>query len=70
METEIVVHSSDETVALGEVIGKSLKPGSIIALRGDLGAGKTVLVKGIARALGIEEDPDGDISRWSDFLYG
>lgn len=57
METEIVVHSSDETVALGEVIGKSLKPGSIIALRGDLGAGKTVLVKGIARALGIEEDP-------------
>jgi len=57
MEIEIVVHSSDETVALGEVIGKSLKPGSIIALRGDLGAGKTVLVKGIARALGIEDDP-------------
>jgi tRNA threonylcarbamoyladenosine biosynthesis protein TsaE len=57
MEIEIVVHSSDETVALGEVIGKSLRPGSIIALRGDLGAGKTVLVKGIARALGIEDDP-------------
>jgi tRNA threonylcarbamoyladenosine biosynthesis protein TsaE len=57
MEIEIVVHSSDETIALGEAVGKSLKPGSIIALRGDLGAGKTVLVKGIARALGIEDDP-------------
>ena len=53
------IRTADEadTIKLGEIIGKSLKPGSIIALRGDLGAGKTVLVKGIARGLGIEDEP-------------
>lgn len=54
---EIVVKDSEETVRLGEIIGKSLKPGTIIALKGDLGAGKTVLVKGIALGLGVEDDP-------------
>ena len=54
---DILVTDADETIKLGEIIGKSLEPGSIIALRGDLGAGKTVLVKGIARGLGIEDEP-------------
>ena len=54
---EIRVTDAEETIKLGEIIGKSLEPGSIIALRGDLGAGKTVLVKGIARGLGIEDEP-------------
>jgi len=54
---DIRVTDTDETIKLGEIIGKSLEPGSIIALRGDLGAGKTVLVKGIARGLGIEDEP-------------
>jgi tRNA threonylcarbamoyladenosine biosynthesis protein TsaE len=54
---DIRVSNTDETIKLGEIIGKSLEPGSIIALRGDLGAGKTVLVKGIARGLGIEDEP-------------
>lgn len=54
---DIRVTDMDETIKLGEIIGKSLEPGSIIALRGDLGAGKTVLVKGIARGLGIEDEP-------------
>ena len=49
--------SSNETIKLGEIIGKSLNPGTIIALSGDLGAGKTVLVKGFARGLGVEEEP-------------
>jgi len=47
-----------ETLKLGEIIGKSLKPGTIIALKGELGAGKTVLVKGIAKGLGVEEEPN------------
>ena len=55
---EIYLNSSEETLKLGEIIGKSLNPGSIIALVGDLGAGKTVLVKGIAQGLGIEEEPN------------
>lgn len=54
---DIRVTDTEETIKLGEIIGKSLEPGSIIALRGDLGAGKTVLVKGIARGLGIEDEP-------------
>jgi tRNA threonylcarbamoyladenosine biosynthesis protein TsaE len=54
---EIRVTDAEDTIKLGEIIGKSLEPGSIIALRGGLGAGKTVLVKGIARGLGIEDEP-------------
>ncbi len=54
---EIRVTDADDTIKLGEIIGKTLTPGSIIALRGDLGAGKTVLVKGIARGLGIKDEP-------------
>jgi tRNA threonylcarbamoyladenosine biosynthesis protein TsaE len=43
-------------MAAGERIASLLRPGSIIALRGGLGAGKTCLVKGIARGLGIDEE--------------
>lgn len=41
-------HSADETAALGRKLAAELKPGTIVLLRGDLGAGKTTLVKGIA----------------------
>ncbi len=47
--------SPEETFALGEKISKNLKSGAFIALRGDLGAGKTVLVKGMAKGLGITQ---------------
>jgi tRNA threonylcarbamoyladenosine biosynthesis protein TsaE len=47
--------SPEETQALGKNLALSLYPGSVIALRGGLGAGKTCLVKGIARGLGITE---------------
>jgi tRNA threonylcarbamoyladenosine biosynthesis protein TsaE len=47
--------SPEETLALGERIGRSLKPGAVVALRGGLGAGKTCLAKGIARGLGVKE---------------
>lgn len=55
---EIHLNSSEETLKLGEIIGKSLNTGSIIALVGDLGAGKTVFVKGLAKGLGIDEEPN------------
>lgn len=41
-------HSADETTELGRQLSAELKPGSIVLLRGDLGAGKTTMVKGIA----------------------
>src|SRR5215469_8199800 len=41
-------HSADETTALGRQIAAQLRPGTIVLLRGDLGAGKTTMVKGIA----------------------
>ena len=45
--------SPEETQALGEKIGKTLKRGDVIALIGDLGTGKTCLTQGIARGVGI-----------------
>ncbi|HEV3316291.1 MAG TPA: tRNA (adenosine(37)-N6)-threonylcarbamoyltransferase complex ATPase subunit type 1 TsaE [Candidatus Angelobacter sp.] len=41
-------HSAEETTQLGRELARGLKPGTIVLLRGDLGAGKTTLVKGIA----------------------
>ena len=41
-------HSSEETTQLGRQLAAELKPGSIVLLRGELGAGKTTMVKGIA----------------------
>ena len=46
-------NSAAETIALGEEIGKKLAAGAVVALNGGLGAGKTYLSKGIARALGF-----------------
>lgn len=48
-----ISHSPAETAALGETWGRTAHSGLIIALCGDLGAGKTQLVKGFARGLGI-----------------
>ena len=48
--------SPEATRAIGERIGAALTPGSVVLLRGPLGAGKTVLAKGIARGLGIEDE--------------
>ena len=47
-----ISHSPAETEALGETWGRSAQRGLVIALSGDLGAGKTQLVRGVARGLG------------------
>jgi tRNA threonylcarbamoyladenosine biosynthesis protein TsaE len=49
----IEISSAHEMHSLGEKIGAQLKAGDLVLLNGDLGAGKTVLVQGIAQALGI-----------------
>ena len=52
---ELVSNSERETFDIGVRIGNQLSGGDIILLNGRLGAGKTILVKGIAHALGIDE---------------
>jgi tRNA threonylcarbamoyladenosine biosynthesis protein TsaE len=46
--------SAAETRAVGESLGRELQPTEVVLLQGDLGAGKTVLVQGIAAALGVD----------------
>lgn len=48
-----ISHSPAETESLGEAWAREARPGWVIALSGDLGAGKTQLVKGLARGLGV-----------------
>ena len=52
----IISRSPAETFAYGQVVAGELKPGSVVALRGDLGAGKTHFVKGVAAGFGADPD--------------
>lgn len=59
METIPVEHRSnspEETLDMAKRLARELKPGSVIYLQGELGAGKTLFAKGLARGLGINED--------------
>ncbi len=47
--------SEQETEALGETLAGKLSPGAVVAFTGDLGAGKTAFVRGMARGLGITQ---------------
>ena len=53
---QFITNSSDETIKLGEALGKNLKAGDVVAFTGTLAAGKTYFTKGIALALQIEEE--------------
>ncbi len=48
-------HSPEQTEALGEALGKVLRPGTVVAYTGDLGAGKTAFTRGLAKGLGASE---------------
>jgi tRNA threonylcarbamoyladenosine biosynthesis protein TsaE len=52
----IATKSAEETVELGERLGKRLAAGDVVALTGDLGAGKTTLTRGIAQGMGVTAD--------------
>ena len=55
-EHHIISRSPEETVRLGRSLGKYLTNGSVVALTGELGSGKTCLTQGIARGLQVPED--------------
>ena len=50
---ERVTHSAEETEAVGEELAPLLAPGDLLLLAGELGAGKTTFVRGLARGLGV-----------------
>ena len=52
---EFITHSPEETEKIGEKLGKILVAGTVVAYRGDLGAGKTAFTRGLARGLGFRE---------------
>ncbi len=56
MHCEVRTTTAEETQLLGQQLGRLLFPGAVIGLEGDLGAGKTCLVKGIALGLGFDAD--------------
>ncbi len=51
-----VSRSVEATERLGEDLGRGLGPGALVALEGDLGSGKTALVRGLARGLGVTDE--------------
>lgn len=53
---EVFLPEAESTFAMGVAIGKLLSPGDVLAVHGDLGAGKTTLAQGIARGLEVPED--------------
>ena len=55
MASELLSRSAEATIRIGRRIGKRLRPGDVLSLEGELGSGKTTLVKGIAQGLAVSE---------------
>ncbi|GIV97467.1 MAG: tRNA (adenosine(37)-N6)-threonylcarbamoyltransferase complex ATPase subunit type 1 TsaE [Herpetosiphonaceae bacterium] len=53
---DVISHSPAQTVRIGERLGALLRPGDLVVLHGPFGAGKTHLIKGIGRGLGVAEE--------------
>ena len=56
--SEFVTHNSEETIAIGREVASKLRPPVLVLLKGDLGAGKTTLSKGIISGLGAAKEED------------
>lgn len=54
MKSKLVSKSSEETFAFGKELAQSLSEGMVVCFEGELGAGKTTLIKGISEGLGID----------------
>ena len=51
--TNVVSNTPEDTAAVGEALGRTLHTGDVVALYGELGSGKTCLVQGLVRGLGV-----------------
>lgn len=56
MEKEFTSHTPEETIAIGKAFSSELKVGDVVCLNGELGAGKTHFVKGIAEGVGLDQN--------------
>lgn len=56
LDIVLSTHAHEETRSLGIIVGRHLGPGTVLALSGDLGSGKTVFVQGLAKGLDVEDD--------------
>ena len=56
MTSDLLTNSEEETGGVGEALARSLTAGAVVLLYGDLGAGKTAFVRGLARGLGAPEE--------------
>ncbi len=54
VDARLVTHSAEETEAAGEQLGRKLGAGDVVGLTGELGAGKTSFIRGLARGLGVD----------------
>jgi tRNA threonylcarbamoyladenosine biosynthesis protein TsaE len=55
---EVITHSCEETLALGKQLANQLRPPCVVSLEGELGSGKTTLVKGIVAGLGAAREDE------------
>lgn len=53
---DVITHSPEQTQRFGSMIGRTLQPGDLVLLSGQIGSGKTIFVQGIAQGLGVESD--------------
>ena len=60
LRSEMRSHSAEETIQIAEQYAKSLQKGDVVLLCGEMGAGKTVFVKGLAQGLGIADEITSD----------
>lgn len=52
----MITHSTEETLAWAESLAQRLRPGDVVCLSGELGAGKSVVARGIGRGLGVDDE--------------
>lgn len=53
---EVITNGANETIRVAEEYAKTLKKGDVVLLRGEMGAGKTAFIKGVAKTLGITDE--------------
>lgn len=67
---EIITNSFEETIKVAKDFAKTLQPGDVVLLDGDMGAGKTVFAKGVALSLGITDEITSPTYAYMNDYYG